>query len=49
MPRMDGSVNLVYSVTVPAIRAIFDYTVRVIPHCDGVAVPLEAAHTLWQC
>ena len=25
-----------------------DYTARVIPHYSGVAVPLEAAHILWQ-
>jgi len=37
-----------YSVRVAASRPATDYTVRVIPHCDGVAVPLEAAHILWQ-
>jgi starch phosphorylase len=37
-----------YSVTVPAARAITDYTARVIPHCSGVTVPLEAAQILWQ-
>jgi glycogen phosphorylase len=25
-----------------------DYTPRVIPHCDGVAIPLEEARILWQ-
>ena len=25
-----------------------DYTARVIPHCDGVAVPLEVDLILWQ-
>ena len=25
-----------------------DYTVRVIPHYDGVAVPLEVGTILWQ-
>ena len=38
----------VYSAAVSAARPAADYTVRVIPHCDGVAVPLEAAHILWQ-
>jgi glycogen phosphorylase len=38
----------VYSATVPATRPAADYTARVIPHCDGVAVPLEAARILWQ-
>ena len=27
---------------------VADYTARVIPHCDGVAVPLEDARILWQ-
>jgi starch phosphorylase len=37
-----------YSAAVPAARAAADYTARVIPHCEGVAVPLETAHILWQ-
>ncbi len=38
----------VYSAAVPAARPPSDYTARMIPHCDGVAVPLEDAHILWQ-
>jgi starch phosphorylase len=38
----------VYSATVPAQRPASDYTVRVIPHCDGVAIPLEDQRILWQ-
>ncbi len=38
----------VYRASVPATRAIMDYTARIIPHCSGVAVPLETAHILWQ-
>ena len=38
----------VYSAAVPATRPATDYTVRVIPHFPGVAVPLEAGHILWQ-
>ncbi|MCX6925319.1 MAG: alpha-glucan family phosphorylase, partial [Verrucomicrobia bacterium] len=37
-----------YSGAVSSARAAVDYTARVIPHCDGVTVPLEAAHVLWQ-
>jgi len=37
-----------YRAAVPATRPATDYTPRVIPHCPGVAVPLEAAHILWQ-
>jgi starch phosphorylase len=33
---------------VPATRPVTDYTARVIPHCDGVAVPLEVDPILWQ-
>jgi starch phosphorylase len=38
----------VYSTAVPAARAVKDYTARIIPHCDGVAIPLENARILWQ-
>ena len=38
----------VYSAAVSAARPSADYTARVIPHCDGVAVPLEDARILWQ-
>jgi starch phosphorylase len=43
-----ASGGYIYSATVPSSRPPADYTARVIPHCDGVAVPLEAAHMLWQ-
>jgi starch phosphorylase len=38
----------VYSAAVPAVRPPADYTARVIPLCDGVAIPLEDARILWQ-
>ncbi|MEO6754655.1 MAG: alpha-glucan family phosphorylase [Opitutus sp.] len=38
----------VYSATVSTTRPALDYTARIIPHQDDVAVPLEAAHILWQ-
>jgi starch phosphorylase len=38
----------VYSAAVSAARPPADYTPRAIPHCDGVAIPLEDAHILWQ-
>ena len=38
----------VYSAAVSAARAAKDYTARVIPHYDGVAIPLENARILWQ-
>jgi starch phosphorylase len=34
--------------TVSAVRPAADYTARVIPNCEGVAVPLEAGPILWQ-
>ena len=37
-----------YRAQVPAVRPATDYTVRLIAHHDGVAVPLEAAQILWQ-
>jgi starch phosphorylase len=38
----------IYRAAVSATRAAGDYTARVIPHCEGAAIPLEAAHILWQ-
>ncbi len=38
----------VYIASVSAGRPPGDYTTRVMPHCDGVAVPLEASQILWQ-
>jgi starch phosphorylase len=38
----------VYHARVPAARPAGDYTARVTPHCDGVAVPLEDARIQWQ-
>ena len=37
-----------YTARVPATRPATDYTTRVIPHFEGVTVPLEAARILWQ-
>jgi len=47
-PLPDASHGCVYRATVPAARPARDYTARVMPHCDGVAVPLEDARILWQ-
>jgi len=38
----------VFSATVSAARPAADYTARIMPHCDGLAVPLEAGWLLWQ-
>ncbi|MDH4088013.1 MAG: alpha-glucan family phosphorylase [Nitrospira sp.] len=45
---VDGSNVYLYSAAVSAARSAGDYTARVIPHHDGVAVPLEVASILWQ-
>jgi glycogen phosphorylase len=37
-----------YVAQVPATRPDADYTARLIPHGDGVAVPLEVDSILWQ-
>jgi starch phosphorylase len=37
-----------YTVRAPSTRPATDYTARVIPHCDGVAIPLEDRRILWQ-
>jgi starch phosphorylase len=47
--KLVGAENgYVYTASAPADRLAFDYTVRVMPHCDGVAIPMEAARILWQ-
>lgn len=38
----------IYRASVSATRLATDYTVRIIPHCNGVAVPLEVNPILWQ-
>jgi glycogen phosphorylase len=38
----------VYRATVAADRPASDYTARIIPHFDGLSVPLEAAWITWQ-
>jgi starch phosphorylase len=47
-PSAGAGSGYAYVAQVPATRPVTDYTVRVIPHCSGVAVPLEAARILWQ-
>jgi starch phosphorylase len=47
-PLADESGGYVYSATVSAARPPADYTARVMPRCDGVAIPLESAQILWQ-
>jgi starch phosphorylase len=37
-----------YSANISADRPSSDYTARVVPRCEGVAVPLEDARILWQ-
>jgi len=44
----DASGGYVYSAAAAAARPSTDYTVRLIPHYDGLAVPLEDARILWQ-
>ena len=47
-PSVGKSRGHVYRASVSAARFATDYTARIIPHCAGVAVPLEAACILWQ-
>jgi len=37
-----------YTATAPASRPASDYTARIIPQREGIAVPLEASQILWQ-
>jgi len=47
-PLAGASGGYVYSAAVSAARPPADYTARVMPYCDGVAIPLEDARILWQ-
>ena len=47
-PLADESGGYVFSATVSATRAPTDFTARVMPHCDGVVIPLENPRILWQ-
>jgi starch phosphorylase len=47
--KLVGAENgYVYSARVSGNRPASDYTACVIPHFEGVAVPMEAAHIMWQ-
>ena len=46
-PLKDGN-GYRFRAQVPVTRPATDYTARVIPHHDGVSVPLENARILWQ-
>ncbi|HUS73166.1 MAG TPA: alpha-glucan family phosphorylase [Sedimentisphaerales bacterium] len=47
--QLAGAVRgYIYNAMVSATRPATDYTARVIPNYDSVAIPLEAAQILWQ-
>jgi len=47
--KIEGPNNgYIYKVKVPSTRSETDYTARVIPKYEGVSVPLEINHILWQ-
>ncbi|MGE5667331.1 MAG: hypothetical protein ACM338_03945 [Betaproteobacteria bacterium] len=49
MRQLFGATNgYAYRAEVPAARLATDYTARVIPQWNGVAIPLESAQILWQ-
>ncbi len=46
--RQASPSSYVYSTTFPSARPAADYTARVVPFFEGVAVPLEDCRVLWQ-
>jgi starch phosphorylase len=47
--QLVGATNgYAYRANVSAARPASDYTARLIPHREGVSVPLEENHILWQ-
>jgi starch phosphorylase len=47
-PSTGESSGGIYRASVSAARLATDYTARIIPHYDGVMVPLEIGSILWQ-
>lgn len=47
-PLVGAENGYMYKGKVPATRPTGDFTARIVPHCTGVANPLEEAHILWQ-
>lgn len=47
-PLAEVAGGYVYGATVSAGRQAIDYTARLIPHREGVAIPLEDARIQWQ-
>jgi starch phosphorylase len=43
-----GPAGYIYRATVPSTRPVSDSTVRIVPHCTDLSVPLEAAWILWR-
>ena len=47
--QLVGAINgYAYQARVPADRPESDFTPRLIPHYDGISIPLEASPILWQ-
>jgi starch phosphorylase len=47
--QLVGAINgYAYRAEVLATRSATDYTARLIPHYNGISVPLEVSHILWQ-
>jgi len=47
-PSTGGPREGAYRASVSAARPVTDYAARIIPHCAGVAIPLEDSRILWQ-
>jgi starch phosphorylase len=47
-PLAGATGSYVYSAAVSVARSTTDFTARVMPHRDGVAIPLEDARIMWQ-
>jgi len=47
-PLADEAGSYIYSATVAADRSAADYTARLLPHYEGVEIPLEDPRILWQ-
>lgn len=47
-PKDGAPGSYIYRASLSVTRPALDYTARIMPRCDGVAVPLEVNRILWQ-
>lgn len=47
-PLAGAENTYLFEIKVPSTRSATDFTARVVPYLEGVSIPLECSHILWQ-